>query len=71
MKQTRKILSPVFVTFGLVDEGVIIGTPFSWQIGAPASDSPDATSPSTATTPSREISRVTAEPASRASPLSS
>ena len=71
MKQTRKIMSPIFVTSGLVDDGETIGTPFSWQIGAPASDSLEATSPSTAATPSRVISRVTAVPASRASPLSS
>ena len=50
------------MTLGLVDDGETIGTPFSWQIGAPTSDNPDATSPSTATTPSRVISRVTADP---------
>ena len=52
MKQTRKIMSPTSVTSGFVDDGETIGTPFSWQTGAPTSDRLDATSPSTATTPS-------------------
>ena len=51
MKHTRKIMSPTSVTFGFVDDGDTIGTPFSWHTGAPTSDKLDATSPSTATTP--------------------
>ena len=48
--------SPTSVTFGFVDAGEIIGILFCWQIGAASSDFYDATSPSTATTLSCEIS---------------
>ena len=64
-------MSPTSVTFGFVDDGDTIGTPFSWHTGAPTSDRLEATSPNTATTPSFVTSRVTAVPASRCSPLSS
>ena len=52
------------MTSGLVDDGVIIGTLFDWQIGAAASDADDATSPRTATTLFCEISFDTAVAAS-------
>src|SRR5262245_33966160 len=45
----RKMQSPTCVTLGFVDEGEIIGTPAAWQIGPPASEREDATSPTTAT----------------------
>ena len=56
MKQTRKTKSPTSVTFGFVELGEIIGTLAFWQIGAASSERPDATSPSTAMTLSREMS---------------
>ena len=43
------------MTFGLVDDGEIIGILFCWQIGAASSERDEATSPSTATTLSLEI----------------
>ena len=59
IKQTRKIKSPVSVTFGLVEAGEIIGTPFSWQIGAASSERLEATSPRMAMAPSFEINLFT------------
>ncbi len=38
-----------------MDEGEICGILFSWQIGAASIERLEATSPSSATTPSREI----------------
>ncbi len=56
--------SPSSVTLGLVEEGLIIGTPACWQIGAAAMLRLDATSPSTAMTPSWSMSFCTAVAAS-------
>ena len=57
-------MPPFFVTSGFVDDGVIIGTLFAWQIGPAAIDADDATSPRTATTPFCEISFETVVAAS-------
>lgn len=68
MKHTRKIMSPICVTRGFVELGVIMGTPASWQTGPPARLSLLATSPSTAATLSLLTRRSTASFASPASP---
>jgi hypothetical protein len=60
----RKMQSPTCVTLGFVDEGEIMGTPAAWQIGAPASERDDATSPITAMTRSWLMSFCTAVAAS-------
>ncbi len=44
------------MTFGFVEDGLICGILLSWQTGAASNERPDATSPSSAITPSREIS---------------
>ena len=59
-KHTRKMKSPTCVTRGLVELGVIIGTPACWHTGAPARLRELATSPSTAITPSALTSFWTA-----------
>ena len=55
----------------VMGDGEIIGTPYCWATRPPASESEDATSPSTATTLSSVIRRVTAVPASCDFPWSS
>ena len=59
-------MSPFSVTSGFVDDGDTIGTAVSpGKPARPQATDSDATSPSTATTPSFVTSRVTALPASR------
>ncbi len=64
MKHTRETMSPTSVTLGLVEDGEIIGTPWSWATFPPAIESDDATSPMSPTTWSCCIRRVTAVTAS-------
>jgi hypothetical protein len=63
-KHIRKMQSPTWVTFGFVEDGEIMGTPAAWQIGPPASERDDATSPITAMTWSWLMSFWTAVAAS-------
>ena len=71
MKQTRNMYGPVCVTFGLVDEGEIIGTLLSLQNGAAAMEFLEATSPRMATALSCVISFFTAVAAASGWPWSS
>jgi len=57
MKQTRKIMSPTFVTWALVELGLIIGTPYCCATRPPAIESELATSPRSAVTWSSVIRR--------------
>jgi hypothetical protein len=57
-------MSPISVTRGLVDDGDTIGTPSFWATWPPAIEIDDETSPSTATTFSLLMRRVTTVPPS-------
>ena len=60
MKHTRETMSPTEVTSSRVDDGVIIGMPCFWAMAPAAIDRLEAISPSSATTLSSVMSRVTA-----------
>lgn len=60
MKQTRKMESPTWVTLGLVEAGVISGTPAAWATGAASSVREEEHSPISAMTRLREINRLAA-----------